>query len=1204
MAENQAPSCPGGKPAHMKGTSCQECGRINFPLLLVRPTVVDARYEGVLSASDYVYPTSLDKAFYEIKRQGTVPAVRLLAEGYVLVFYKDRGKWDVWRSYNDSTFKKLLEQVTPDEYAKMTDGLKDNGKGSVCARGASNLPAGLITLVGPHTQSEVWLAYTPHLWAPQVLRDYTIDKAGKRAARMTLLAANAWIEKDTLPVKNAMLLNADALQHNVIEFSAAVPKARETILTPFENALVPLNPDRLGKAHAMVQAVREIEKTAGPKSKDKALILLLQDPIGVIADHNQIRLMALEAKKAWSAGASDFKGVDQDPLRPWRLRSSLHAQTIEGWAIAQAREEVRRNITREMNRNVPPITEEDFKKQIASGKLPQGTTFEPIPFRDVDYGRILKGELPKSTERLDSEGRPVPQTVASRDHPGQQTTLGYPRVPSADVKNVADRHYGGQTATGRRDRYREKLRFRELMDWRDVYKKASDRWDQEFIAKRDVDYITYLKAEPLELVMRNDFDWKIDLTKIVPTLGTVAQQVSDVVARLVAVDKACGGGALGETSAKVFVAMLDRPLSDPANWADRALVVPFNAVNAITSDPGKSKDSMEKLAGMLEVSEIVKEALKEHREKLASAAKSIAASKEQALHLATAALDGTKAKVAGLPKTDPAKLENYYRFHIRTRVLMEQVTHPDVAQSYVTVRFKIPQGDALDAVADALSKGRLEAAMTNKSATTRVERRETGRSLRKLAGRPGLDVPENYPVMLTQETLTRIQKQAARAGEQLVDVVPDDVLGGLKQPFKLPKSLATKLIGEQATAGRATLEAMMAKETNIPRVMAVFQIWALIASLKSLKNAQGYEYVDGLMSVFSCVSGLVGGSLSVAMTAVEARTATTGLRLVPRAGVSMTALRLASGLVAAAGSAFDAVGAFAKYAARKDSGDAQAADEYFRAGLMFAGSAGALALGAGALFLDGLANETAKRAGGVIATQMARRLGGAVALELLGASLTGIGIVLGIVGFGWSLYALYMEDDLNDTFLKRSYWGIGDQPIASFGDPKPVESPIRCPNSLKIQAWIQNGLTEEMEAFAGLTLGIKVTLEWARQEAAKPSPVEMVMPVVAASTSAYRFLTRGHMVKAKLESMSHGESRRVSWKISVQDSSGNTIASHADKDVPLSTDKDSGRDVLEVALPLEDAIYMQAGQAEFSYKLYEQQERANLSGDTLKLKKK
>ena len=31
---------------------------------------------------------------------------------------------------------------------------------------------------------------------------------------------------------------------------------------------------------------------------------------------------------------------------------------------------------------------------------------------------------------------------------------------------------------------------------------------------------------------------------------------------------------------------------------------------------------------------------------------------------------------------------------------------------------------------------------------------------------------------------------------------------------------------------------------------------------------------------------------------------------------------------------------------------------------------------------------------------------------------------------------------------------------------------------------------------------------------------------------------------------------------------------------------------------------LQAGQAEFSYKLYEQQERANLSGDTLKLKKK
>ena len=1199
MSGNAAPSSPGGKPAHMHGADCQQCGRIYFPLLLVRPTVVDKRYQGILKESGYVYAAGLDSAFGDLKREGTVPAVRLLADGFVLVFYKDRGKWDVWRSYDDGTLKKLLEQVTPDEYATMTDGLKDDAKGSVCARGASNLPAGLITLVGPNTQSEIWLAYTPHLWAPQVLRDYTTDSQGTRATRMTEFAAKAWIEGGTLPAKGAMPLDADALQHNVIEFNNAVPKSganQAAILPAFENALVPLTTARLGKAQAMVQAVRDIEKTAGPKSKDKALILMLQDPIGVVAEHNHIRLMALEAKKAWAAGAADYKGEGADPQRAWKLRSSLHAETIEGWAIAQAREEVRRNITREMNRNIPPMTEEEFNKRLASGKLPAGTTFEPIPFRDVDYGRILKGELPKSTERLDDQGRPVPQTIPSRDHPGQQTVLGYPRVPSADVKAVADRHYGGQTATGRRDRYREKLRFKELTDWRDVYKKASDRWDNDYIAKRETDYITWLKSPALELVMQNDFDWKVNLAKIVQSPGTVAQQVSDVVARWVAVDKACGGGALGEPAAKFFVAMLDQPLTDPKNWADRALVVPFDAVDAIMSDPGKRKDGLEKLAGVLEVTDIVREALKPHQHTLNQAAQSIAATKEQALNLATAALDQAKAKVAGIAKTDPAKLENYYRFHIRTRVLMEQVTHPDVKQTYVTVRFKIPQGDSLDAVADALSKGQLEASMVNKSATTRAERRETGRSLRKLSGRPGLNVPESYPVMLTQDALERIQKQAARAGEELVEVVADDVLGGLKQPFKLPKSLATKLIGEQASTGRATLDALLDKEAHVVRVMAVFQVWALIVSLKSLKNAQGYEYVDALMSVFSCVSGLVGGGLSVSMTVVKARTAGATLQLVPRAGVSLSALRLASGLTAAAGSAFDAVGAFAKYAARKDSGDAQAANEYFRAGLMFAGSAGALALGASIQFARQLADHAASAATREAAKDVLLRIGLGGTVELVGASLTGIGIIVGIVGFAWSLYALYMEDDLNDTFLKRCYWGIGDQPISSFGDPKAIGQ-----TASKITDWVRRGLDEEMQAFAGLTLGIKVTLEWARQDGASLS--ELVIPVAGPVIGGYKYLTRGHLLKAKLESLSHGDRRLVSWTISAKGRSDKTLATATNKDVALKRDKDSGRDTLEVLLPLTTEVYESTEHAEFTYRLYEGSERVSLSGDTLQVKK-
>jgi len=91
----------------------------------------------------------------------------------------------------------------------------------------------------------------------------------------------------------------------------------------------------------------------------------------------------------------------------------------------------------------------------------------------------------------------------------------------------------------------------------------------------------------------------------------------------------------------------------------------------------------------------------------------------------------------------------------------------------------------------------------------------------------------------------------------------------------------------------------MGEKSHVLRVLAVFQVWALLVSVKSLKNAQGYEFVDALMSVFSCVAGLTQGGLAVSMTAIEVRTVGAGLKLVPRAAANLNALRLASGLAGA-----------------------------------------------------------------------------------------------------------------------------------------------------------------------------------------------------------------------------------------------------------------------------------------------------------------
>ncbi|MGY0613468.1 hypothetical protein, partial [Luteimonas sp. A501] len=45
------------------------------------------------------------------------------------------------------------------------------------------------------------------------------------------------------------------------------------------------------------------------------------------------------------------------------------------------------------------------------------------------------------------------------------------------------------------------------------------------------------------------------------------------------------------------------------------------------------------------------------------------------------------------------------------------------------------------------------------------------------------------------------------------------------------------------------------------------------------------------------------------------------------------------------------------------------------------------------------------------------------AAALIGASATGVGIVLFIVGVAWALYAASLEHDENEKFLDRSFFG-------------------------------------------------------------------------------------------------------------------------------------------------------------------------------------
>jgi hypothetical protein len=288
---------PGGKPAYILGADCQRCVRFDFPLMLVVGSAVDKAQDNALQQAGYRYAATLDPAFAAIARKATVPFTRLLSSGFVYVFYEKRGVWDIWQSFDDGTLKKLLEHCNPQEYAAKQNGVKPEQGGSMCQRGAANLAAGLITVIGVSTQPTVWLGFSRHLWTPQVLSDMTADKHGARAKLMRKLAAQAWFNGGGNPGEGFLPLNEANLATHVPEFHPEVPPGGaqfNPLVKACADSTTGMGTARLGQAAAMAARVRLVEKTAGPKAENKALIACLPDPIGQTAEHNQLRNAQME----------------------------------------------------------------------------------------------------------------------------------------------------------------------------------------------------------------------------------------------------------------------------------------------------------------------------------------------------------------------------------------------------------------------------------------------------------------------------------------------------------------------------------------------------------------------------------------------------------------------------------------------------------------------------------------------------------------------------------------------------------------------------------------------------------------------------------------------------------------------------------------------------------------------------------------------
>lgn len=1144
-----------GVPLPDPAAVCQPCHRLDLQLLIVTPSVVAGRHADALQAAGYRWADALDPAFGALPREATIPVARLPQAGYVYLYYPARGRWDVWQVMRDGLTRKIVHQADERQCAGRLSGFAGAAPPKQCSRGAKNLLAHTVCIEGAHTLDTVWFAYGAELWPLGVLQRYAANpevEAGGTRARLRDLRGRELSLKRLMAGAGApgcLPLDRDTLAHHVADFADSAPPA---YAAAFRDAVRPMDTGCIGEAEAFAADVRAVEKRSGTQADPevyagKSAVLMLPDPVGVAEQYNQLRLLSREARDAWVQGGPDAAGSHSDPLRAWKLRSALHEEMIESWVYAQKLHE---------------------QKQLAAAgayrdhQIISGDAYRHI---QAEEQRTGKPYGPPGT-RYEKLAGPVERYRVT--WPEHSVQSGLEGIAHANARS-------------RIERYRGKVRLEHLDGFRAGFKRTADDWEQR-IAAFDADFVAWLRRPELAAAVRYDADECLDLTRPRPEDGTPLQQVEAWTARLRTVGRCWGGGALTPVSARELAEAYGKDPDAPARWIDQALLQPFGAAQAIVGSPGGAKDVAEKINLLLnELPEKTREILHLRREVYGEHLLQLTQAGSQAAYLRASLVDPAHARALGLAPIAPNEAERAFTLQIRTAAILDLMADP-AGERYVTIGIELPPGQALDAAARAFQRGEIAMELQTKLETDRRVRRWSAMKLHKLAGRAGLDTPEYQPVILTRSRLAELEKLAARHGDDLVEVVAAGALGeNLPATLRLPRSVALNLIGEQAEAALAARQALLSRTGATAGVLGVFQAYALWHALGRLRDTEGYAHTDVMMSVLDSAAGLLEGALNVASGYYEIRAAGGRLTL---ASVSVRAatIRLAGGIAGAAASAFAAYAAYASYCSARERGSKAAMDRYLVSAdsFLISGIVG----GAGSFLI--FASKTTTRF--ALSEAVVTRMGGIALAELAGEALTGVGLLLGLVGFAYMLYAVSLEDDLNEVFLKRSYWGEGRAAAAPYGselrppialgpdgdnlDVKPANRPA-ADDAAAFERWARRGLEQEGQGFRALSVGLDATLEWADGDA-----------VVA------------HLKTPR------GDARRfAAYTLTVEDASGARLAQLRNEAGELEAGPAGAS--LKAELALDPAVWAAGRWAWFEYALYTREPRDATLRDTLRVER-
>ena len=1174
-------STMGGKPSPCSEATCQPCHRVDLQLLIVTPSVVPSMHVSTLADAGYKWNGAFDHEFYAMKREATAPVARLAREGYLYLYYDTRLCWDVWQVMKNGLTRQIVYQASSAQCSKRLAEFIGAAAPKGCSQGAKNLSGHTVCVEGAHAIDKIWFAYSPEIWPLKVLENYAtnpkikipgsngqVAEVALRDLRGRELHVSAIVQGSVAP--GCIPLTAENLSAYVVDF---VDKANPKYVDLFAQAVEPLDLDRVGQAGALAKRVRAIEK-AGGAAKDpdrylnKSVIVMLSDDIGVAEDHNQLRLLGKELREKWALGGPDITGGNDDPLRPWKLRSSLHIDTIENWVFSKELALQKGIDSNGGYRHTSVISGDEYRLRMIQEKK-NGRPYEPGATYEKLPGPVDRYKVTRSKEEIER---------------------GLEGIAMSNAK-------------GRIDRYRGKLRYNALSQFKQAFKSGMDAWEAHITAL-DTDYVSWINQGRLRATARYDFDNEISFIKLDTTHGTAEQQVDAWLARVRAQDKIWGGGALTPVSARELAKAHGKDPNAPAKWIDDSLLAPFTA-GKVLREAGEQKEIAEKLNLIIrELPEQIKHILHLRHQAHAAHGSHVAGLtkvSQQAAALNASLVDASHAKGLGLSTISVAEAKQTLNFGVRTTALMALATEP-WGDRYVTIGAKVPPGEAIDKMVTAFTSGELEVELEAQSDTTRKTRNKSASRMRRLSKSPGLIQPEFQTIAVTEKTLSKLESQAIKNGEELVEVIAADPLGvKLPSKFKLPKSTALNLISEQASSAKAAWKTAASGGGVVASLIGILQVRALFDVLDKLDNVEGHEHADLMYSAFCCAAGLVETTSTLAASYYGLRTGG-GKLMLSSVASSAANFRFAAGVAGAAGALFTALSMYAKYKSAKERGSWDAMQMYGISSAFFWGST--FSLGAGAILNFVSSTTTRYAVSRVIVSSLGRTAAVGVFGEVSGLALGFgvLGILLTVAGFGLYLYALSLEDDLNEIFLKRTFWGKYDPPRFLQSDANAAanrllpygifERPTKARGALEANLdvqpgnakgsdaeafllWSARGTQEETHGFDALSVGLKSTLAWADEK----------------------------WLLATVESVRGGEGWRLSYDLLLQGTDGKTLLETKSAHAELEFEREEHRYVFKIQLPTV-VFWKQVGWGSFAYKLYSDEEPdVPFAEDELQVKK-